>query len=129
MLPRDVIFFSTGQRPQADLAIRLGCTLTNRGTVKTGSLCDTNVRHVFVAGDASRDAQFVVVAAANESRGRAADVSEFLGESQKPGRYRNPDGKRGDARRRTNSSQRCAGCEATPPRDSTNCWTRSLPRL
>ena len=64
VLPRDVIFFSTGQRPQSDLAIRLGCTLTHRGTVKTGSLCDTNVRHVFVAGDASRDAQFVVVAAA-----------------------------------------------------------------
>jgi len=32
--------------------------------VKTGALCDTNVERVFVAGDASRDAQFVVVAAA-----------------------------------------------------------------
>jgi len=63
-LRRDVLFFSTGQRPQSDLAIRLGCTLTHRGTVKTGSLCDTNVPRLFVAGDASRDAQFVVVAAA-----------------------------------------------------------------
>jgi thioredoxin reductase len=63
-LRRDVMLFSTGQRPQSDLAIRLGCTLTRRGTVKTGSLSDTNVPRLFVAGDASRDAQFVVVAAA-----------------------------------------------------------------
>jgi thioredoxin reductase len=53
-----------GQHPQSDLAIRLGCTLTRGGTVKTGTLCDTNVPQLFVAGDASRDAQFVVVAAA-----------------------------------------------------------------
>jgi thioredoxin reductase len=63
-LPREVMFFSTGQHPQSDLAIRLGCRLNTRGTVRTGTLCDTNVPRVFVAGDASRDAQFVVVAAA-----------------------------------------------------------------
>jgi thioredoxin reductase len=63
-LPRDAMFFSTGQRPQSDLATTLGCTLTRRGTVKTGTLCDTNVPRLFVAGDASRDAQFVIVAAA-----------------------------------------------------------------
>ncbi|HJZ70541.1 MAG TPA: NAD(P)/FAD-dependent oxidoreductase [Vicinamibacterales bacterium] len=61
---RDALFFSTGQHPQSPLAIGLGCTLTNRGAVKTGNGCDTNVERVFVAGDASRDAQFVVVAAA-----------------------------------------------------------------
>jgi thioredoxin reductase len=63
-LERDAMFFSTGQHPQCDLAIALGCTLTHRGTVKTGTLCNTNVPRVFVVGDASRDAQFVVVAAA-----------------------------------------------------------------
>ncbi len=61
---RDALFFSTGQHPQSPLAISLGCTLTNRGVVKTGTRCDTNVERVFVAGDASRDAQFAVVAAA-----------------------------------------------------------------
>ncbi|HZR27108.1 MAG TPA: NAD(P)/FAD-dependent oxidoreductase [Vicinamibacterales bacterium] len=60
----DALFFNTNQHPQSQLAIRLGCTLTRVGTVKTGSRCDTNVPRVFVAGDASRDAQFVVVAAA-----------------------------------------------------------------
>jgi thioredoxin reductase len=62
--PRDALFFSTGQHPQSPLAISLGCLLTSRGVVKTGTLCDTNVERVFVAGDASRDAQFAVVAAA-----------------------------------------------------------------
>jgi thioredoxin reductase len=61
---RDALFFTTGQHPQSPLAIGLGCNLTSRGVVKTGSRCDTNVERVFVAGDASRDAQFVVVAAA-----------------------------------------------------------------
>jgi thioredoxin reductase len=32
--------------------------------VRTGTTCDTNVARLYVAGDASRDAQFVVVAAA-----------------------------------------------------------------
>jgi len=63
-VPRDAMFFTTSQRPQCDLAIKLGCELTRRGTVKTGTLSETNVQRVFVAGDASRDAQFVVVAAA-----------------------------------------------------------------
>jgi thioredoxin reductase len=63
-LPRDAVFFTTGQHPQDDLAARLGCSFTRRGTVNTGASCDTNIGGVFVAGDASRDAQFVVVAAA-----------------------------------------------------------------
>ena len=63
-LQRDALFFATGQHPQSGLAIALGCTLNRRGTVKTGTVCDTNVPRLYVAGDASRDAQFVVVAAA-----------------------------------------------------------------
>ena len=63
-VPRDAMFFSTGQHQQCDLAIKLGCTLTSKGAVKTGTQCDTNVPRLFVVGDASRDAQFVVVAAA-----------------------------------------------------------------
>jgi thioredoxin reductase len=63
-MARDALFFATDQHPQSPLAVALGCTLTRRGAVKTGTLCDTNVDRVFVAGDASRDAQFAVVAAA-----------------------------------------------------------------
>jgi thioredoxin reductase len=64
LLERDALFFTTGQHPQSDLAARLGCQNTRKGTVKTGNVCETNVPNVYVAGDASRDAQFVVVAAA-----------------------------------------------------------------
>ena len=60
----DAVFFTTRQHPQDTLAERLGCVFTRKGTVNTGTLCETNVSDVFVAGDASRDAQFVVVAAA-----------------------------------------------------------------
>jgi thioredoxin reductase len=63
-LPADAVFFTTGQHPQCDLAVKLGCIFNSRGTVDTGNLSETNVPGVFVAGDASRDAQFVVVAAA-----------------------------------------------------------------
>jgi len=63
-LARDALFFTTTQHPQSDLAIKLGCALTSKGTVKTGTHCDNNVPRLFVVGDASRDAQFVVVAAA-----------------------------------------------------------------
>ena len=62
--PRDALFFSSGQHPQCDLAVKLGCTFNRRGTVNTGTLSNTNVPGVFVGGDLSRDAQFAVVAAA-----------------------------------------------------------------
>lgn len=61
---RDALFFTTGQHPQSPLAVALGCELTKRGTVNTSLRSETNVARVFVAGDASRDAQFAVVAAA-----------------------------------------------------------------
>jgi thioredoxin reductase len=60
---RDALFFTSNQHPQSLIATRLGCALNRLGTVKTGNMCDTNVPRIFVAGDASRDAQFVVVAA------------------------------------------------------------------
>jgi thioredoxin reductase len=62
-LPRAALFFTTGQYHQSDLARQMGCEMNRRGTVRTGTLSETNVPGVFVAGDASHDAQFVVVAA------------------------------------------------------------------
>ena len=62
-VPRTALFFTTAQYHQSDLASRVGCLMNRRGTVKTGTLSDTNIPGVFVAGDASRDAQFVVIAA------------------------------------------------------------------
>jgi thioredoxin reductase len=83
-VPRDAMFFTTGQHPQCDLAVKLGCTLTHKGTVKTGSICDTNVPRVFVVGDASRDAQFVVVAAAEGVKAALAINKALQTEELKP---------------------------------------------
>jgi thioredoxin reductase len=63
-LPMDAVFFTTGQHSHSRLARDLGCSFNRRGTVDTGNQCETNIPGLFVAGDASRDAQFVVVAAA-----------------------------------------------------------------
>ena len=83
-LTRDALFFSTDQHPQSSLAIALGCALNRRGTVRTGSLCDTNVPRLFVAGDASRDAQFVVVAAAEGVKAACAINKALQLEELKP---------------------------------------------
>jgi thioredoxin reductase len=81
---REALFFATGQHPQSSLAIALGCAINRRGTVKTGTSCDTNVPRLFVAGDASRDAQFVVVAAAEGVKAACAINKALQVEELKP---------------------------------------------
>jgi len=61
---RSALFVVAGQRQRSPLAERLGCRFTDRGTVNTGTCEATNVPGLFVAGDASKEAQFVAVAAA-----------------------------------------------------------------
>ena len=61
---RRALFFATGQRQASELAARLGCRFTTEGAVATGKSEATNVPGLFVCGDASKEAQFVVVAAA-----------------------------------------------------------------
>jgi len=68
----DAIFFTAPQRQQSELAARLGCEFTRRGTVKTDHLGNTCVRGLYVVGDASRDVQFVVVAAAEGAKAGVA---------------------------------------------------------
>jgi thioredoxin reductase len=63
-ISRSALFLSCGQRQRSPLPERLGCRLTGNGTVDTGKCEATNVSGVYVAGDASKEAQFVVVAAA-----------------------------------------------------------------
>ena len=64
VLERAALFFSTGQRQRSGLAAMLGCRFTEAGAVATGDSEATDVPGLFVAGDASRDAQLVIVAAA-----------------------------------------------------------------
>jgi thioredoxin reductase len=61
---RRALFFATGQRQASPLPARLGCRFTAHGAVDTGTCEATNVPGLYVCGDASKEAQFVVVAAA-----------------------------------------------------------------
>ncbi len=63
-ISRSALFVSATQRQRSPLAERLGCRFTEKGAVDTGKCEATNVSGLYVAGDASKDAQFVVVASA-----------------------------------------------------------------
>jgi thioredoxin reductase len=68
----DAVFFSSGQSPQCNFPSKLGCEFTHKGTVKTDHLGQTRVPGVYVVGDASRDVQFVIVAAAEGAKAGVA---------------------------------------------------------
>jgi thioredoxin reductase len=71
-VPCEAMFFTAPQRQQCELARRLGCEFTRKGTVKTDRLGTTCVPGVYVVGDASRDVQFVIVAAAEGAKAGVA---------------------------------------------------------
>jgi len=63
-LPRQALFLSMNQHQRSELARKLGCRFTSKGAVDTGTCEATDVPGLYVAGDASKEAQFVIVAAA-----------------------------------------------------------------
>jgi thioredoxin reductase len=67
-LRRAALFFSTGNHLASSIAVNLGCRLTAKGALWVDHRQCTNVAGLFVAGDASRDVQFVVVAAAEGAK-------------------------------------------------------------
>ena len=71
-VPCESIFFAGPQAQQCDLPRRLGCEFTKKGTVKTNHLGETCVPGIFVVGDASRDVQFAIVAAAEGAKAGVA---------------------------------------------------------
>ena len=79
-LARRAMFFSTGQFQQSALAIRLGCEFNDKGTVRTGKYESTHLSGLFVAGDASRAVQWVVVAAAEGAEAAFAINTDLIEE-------------------------------------------------
>lgn len=77
-LPRRALFFSTGQRQQSPLALALGCEINEKGTVRTGKYESTHLAGLFVAGDASRDVQWVIVAASEGAEAAFAINRDLL---------------------------------------------------
>jgi thioredoxin reductase len=79
-LPRRALFFTTGQYQRSDLLMRLGCEFNEKGTVRTGKYESTHLPGLFVAGDASRAVQWVVVAAAEGAEAAFAINTDLLKE-------------------------------------------------
>jgi thioredoxin reductase len=71
-IPCEAVFFSAGQSLQCNFPSKLGCEFTRKGTVKTDHLGQTRVPGLYVVGDASRDVQFVIVAAAEGAKAAVA---------------------------------------------------------
>jgi thioredoxin reductase len=76
------LFFSTRQRQGSSIAADFGCEFTDKGTVLTGRCETTNVPGLFVAGDASKATQFVIVAAA-EGAEAAVEINRSLEEEDR----------------------------------------------
>ena len=62
-LRRRALFFTAGQSQRSSLSDQLGCEFNDKGTVRTGKYETTHLPGLYVAGDASRAVQWVVVAA------------------------------------------------------------------
>jgi thioredoxin reductase len=80
-LPRRALFFTTGQTQATRLAQSMGCAFNEKGTVRTGRYESTDVPGLYVAGDASRDVQWVVVAAAEGAEAAYAISQELIKEA------------------------------------------------
>jgi thioredoxin reductase len=79
-LARRALFFTTGQYQRSRLLLDLGCELNEKGTVSTGKYETTHLPGLFVAGDASRAVQWVVVAAAEGAEAAFAINTDLLKE-------------------------------------------------
>jgi thioredoxin reductase len=64
----DSLFFVNGFEQQCDLAETFGCNVTRKGVLMANRYQQTNITGLYVAGDATRDMHFVVVAAAEGAK-------------------------------------------------------------
>lgn len=64
----DALFIVNGYMQQCNLAEAFGCEVNKKGVVITNRFQQTNIPGLYVAGDASRDMHFVVVAAAEGAK-------------------------------------------------------------
>jgi thioredoxin reductase len=80
---QQAMFFSTGSRQQSDLGEQLGCEFTDKGVIVTKKLQQSNIPGLFVAGDAARDMQLVIVAAAEGAKAGVAINMELQQEDRK----------------------------------------------
>ncbi|HEY4650350.1 MAG TPA: NAD(P)/FAD-dependent oxidoreductase [Pontibacter sp.] len=80
---QQAIFFSSKCVQQSDIGKQLGCEFTSKGVIKTGRHQNTNIPGLYVAGDADRDMQLVIVAAAEGAKAGVAINMELQKEDYK----------------------------------------------
>jgi thioredoxin reductase len=80
---RSYLFFSNGFDQRSILAEKFGCKYDSKGIIITDKLEHSNIAGLFVAGDASEDMKFVVVAAAEGAKAAVVINKELLKESVK----------------------------------------------
>lgn len=76
-LERDALFFGSRPRQRCDLAAALGCRFTSKGMVHADHKQETAIAGLYVVGDASRDVQLVIVAAAEGAKAAVAIVADL----------------------------------------------------
>lgn len=76
------MFFNTGQYQRSSLPTTLGCVFKKDGGVKHDHRQRTGVPGLYLAGDASRDVQFVIVAAAEGAKAATAINRELQDEDR-----------------------------------------------
>jgi thioredoxin reductase len=89
-LSRRALFICSGQHQRSALARKLGCRFTANGAVDTGTCEATDVPGLYVAGDASKEAQFVIVAAAEGAEAGMAINKSLLKEDLSQNRNSTP---------------------------------------
>ena len=78
----DAIFFTSGQRPQSDLATQLDCPFEDAAHVRSGHKQKADCQGLFLAGDVDGDTQLAIVAAAEGAIAAVAMHRELLQEDR-----------------------------------------------
>jgi thioredoxin reductase len=89
-LARRALFVCSGQHQRSALARKLGARFTSKGAVDTGTCEATEVPGLYVAGDSSKEAQFVIVAAAEGAEAGMAINKALLKEDLAQNRNSTP---------------------------------------
>lgn len=79
----DALFFSNGYDVQSTLMESLGCIIDKNKVVLTNKSQQTNIHGLYVAGDASKDMHFVVVAAAEGAKAGVYVNKELIEDENK----------------------------------------------
>lgn len=77
-VPRNALFFSTGQIKRERLAQKLGCEITDKGAIATDKTGESRVQRVFCAGDNTEAPQLVAIAVAEGAKAALAINKSLL---------------------------------------------------